>query len=142
QRSPIVIENAWVPLRFEQAEGAPLVLVPNSGESKYDGFISVVNGGIEIVGAALTTPASERQAVPKWFIQVIDGDLAMWHCRVQGALNGPPRNKGLIQILSRSGRPPQRLFQGTCDGYAWLDSCYLAGSGTMIEADTRRRALV
>jgi len=83
-----VIENAWVRLQFEQAEGAPLALVPKSAESKYDGFITVVNGGVEIVGAAFTMPASERQAMPKWFIQVIDGDLAMWHCRVQGALNG------------------------------------------------------
>ena len=147
QSSPIVIENAWVRLQFEQAEGPPLVLVPKAGDSKngdskYDGFISVVNGGIEIIGGAFTTPASERQTIPKWFIQVIDGDLAMWHCRVQGALNGAPRNQGLIQILSRSGRPPQRLFEGSCDGYAWFDSCFLAGSGTMIEADTRRRALV
>lgn len=140
--SPIVIENSWVRLQFEQTEGAPLVLVPKSAESKYDGFITVVNGGIEIVGAAFTMPASERQAMPKWFIQIIDGDLAMWHCRVQGALNGAARNKGLIQVLSRSGRPPARLFEGRYDGYTWFDSCYLAGSGTMIEADTRRRTLV
>lgn len=142
QSSPIVIENVWVRLQFEQTEGAPLVLAPKAGESKYDGFISVVNGGIEITGGAFTTPTSERQALPKWFIQVIDGDLAMWHCRVQGSLNGAARNKGLVQILSRSGRPPARLFEGSYDGYAWFDSCYLAGSGTMIEADTRRRALV
>jgi hypothetical protein len=142
QSSPIVIENAWVRLRFKQTEGAPLVLVPKAGESKYEGFITVVNGGIEIEGAAFTMPASEKQAVPKWFIRIIDSDLAMWHCRLQGALNGAARNKGLIQILSRSGRPPARLFAGHYDGYAWLDSCFLAGSGTMIEADTRRRALV
>jgi serine/threonine protein kinase len=140
--SPIVIENAWVRLQFEQTEGAPLVLVPKAGASKYDGFITVVNGGVEIVGGAFTTPASEKQTLPKWFVQVIDSDLAMWRCRVQGSLTGASRNKGLVQILSRSGRPPARPFEGSYDGYAWFDSCYLAGSGTMIEADTRRRALV
>ncbi len=142
QSSPIVIENAWVSLKFEQAEGAPLVLVPKAGDGKYDGFISIVNGGMEIFEAAFTTPASQQQAVPKWMIQAIDSDLAMWRCRVQSSLTSAARNKGLIQVLSRNARPPSRVFEGSYDGYTWFEECFLAGSGTMVEADTRRRALV
>lgn len=139
--SPIIIEDAWVRLTFAQAEGPPLVLSPRPAETRRDGFISVVNGGLEIVGGVFSIPASERQALPKWFIQVVDGDLAMHRCRVHGPMVGTTRNKGLIQWQRIRGRPPARLFDGTYEGYVALVDCYLIGSGTLLEADMHRRAL-
>jgi len=139
--SPIVIENAWVRLTFAQADGPPLVLSPRPAETKHDGFISVVNGGIEIVGGVFSLPATERQALPRWFIQVVDGDLAMHRCRVHGPMVGTTRNKGLIQWQRVSGRPPARMFAGNFEGYAAIRDCYLIGSGTLFEADMHRRAL-
>ncbi|MGE5195406.1 MAG: serine/threonine-protein kinase, partial [Deltaproteobacteria bacterium] len=141
QSSPIVVENAWVRLSFEQTSGPPLVLSPRPAETKHDGFISVVNGGIEIVGAVFSVPASERQPLPRWFIQVVDGDLAMWRCRIHGPMIGTTRNKGLIQWQRSGGRAPARLFDGGYQGYAALVDCYLIGSGTTLEADMRHRAL-
>jgi len=142
QSSPIVIENAWIRVQFEQDETAPLVITPRSADSKHDGFITVINGGVEIVGGVFTIPASERATLPKWFIQVVDGDLAMWRCRLHGPLSGGTRNKGLIQWQSKTGKAPSRPFEGTYDGYAVFDSCYLAGSGTLLDADARRRAII
>jgi serine/threonine protein kinase len=141
QSSPIVIENAWVRLSFEQTSGPPLVLSPRAAESKHEAFITVVGGGLEIVNAALAAPTSERQPLPKWFIQVIDGDLAMWRCRIQGPMTGTTRNKGLIQWQRESGRPPARSFEGKYQGYLALVDCFLIGSGTTLEADLRHRAL-
>jgi hypothetical protein len=140
--SSIVIDGAWVRLTFEQTEGRPpLVLTPRVGESKHDGFVSVVNGGIEIVGGVFAPPASERQVLPKWYIQVIDGDLAMSRCRIQGPMGAITRNKGLIQWVRKSGRAPTRLFEGNYEGYAAFSDCFLIGSGTLLEADIHRRAL-
>src|SRR5262249_34111713 len=141
--SPIVIQDAWVRLQFEQIDGPPLVLTPRLSEtgSRRDCLISIVNGGVEIVGGVFTLPASEKQPVPKWFIQVVDGDLAMQRCRIQGPMGGSTRNKGLIQWVQSSGRAPTRLFEGAYTGYAAFEACYLAGSGTLVEADIRRRAL-
>jgi serine/threonine protein kinase len=139
--SPIVIENAWVRMTFAQADGPPLVLSPRPAETGHDGFISVVNGGIELVGCAFSIPASEKQALPKWFIEVIDGDLALRHCRIHGPLVGTTRNKGLIQWKRESGRPPARMFEGDFEGYAAIVDCFLIGSGTLLEADMHRRAL-
>jgi len=140
QTSPIVIENAWVRLKFEQTEGAPLVLTPRSAESKHDALINVTNGGLEIEAGVFSMPASDKQA-QKCCIKVVDGDLAMWRCRVQGPLTGASRNKALIQWTRSSGRPPARMFSGNYDGYLALVSCYLAGSGTLLEADLHHRAL-
>src|SRR5262245_28497362 len=141
QSSPIVVENVWVRLLFEQTAGPPLVLSPRPAESRHDAFISVSGGGIEIVGAVIASPTSQNQASPKWFIQVVDGDLAMWRCRVQGPMTATTRNKGLIHWQRSSGRVPERMFAGTYEGYAAFVDCYLAGSGTTLEADMRHRAL-
>src|SRR5262249_32017262 len=78
----------------------------------------------------------------KWFIQVVDGDLAMWRCRVQGPLTGSTRNEGLVQWVRKTGNPPLRTFVGTYDGYAAFQDCYLIGSGTLVEAGMRERALI
>ena len=141
QSSPIVVENAWVRLQFEQTGTAPLVLVPRPGKSKYDGFINVVNGGLEIVGGAFIPEIAEQKNSPNWFMQVIDSDLAMWRCCVRAPLTGAASNQGLIQWLAVSGRPPLRQFEGSYVGYAWFDSCYLAGSGTILEADLHARVV-
>jgi hypothetical protein len=149
QSSPIVIRNAWVRLRFEQTEGAPLVLSPRGSDSgrssdtnsAEDGFFVVNNGGLEITGGAFTIPAGERTPFPRWFIQVIDGDLSLQNCRIQGPLFGNSRNKGLIQWLRASGLPPKRLFAAPLDGYLALENCCLFGSGTLIEADVQNRAM-
>jgi hypothetical protein len=142
QSSPIVIENAWIRIQFEQDETAPLVITPRSADTKHDAFITVTNGGVEIVGGVFSTPTSERATLPKWFIQVVDGDLAMWRCRLHGPLTGSSRNKGLIQWQAKTGKAPPRPFEGTPSGYAVFDSCYLAGAGTLLDADMRRRALI
>jgi serine/threonine-protein kinase len=139
--SPIVIEDAWVRMTFAQADGPPLVLSPRPAESRSDGFISVVNGGIELAGCAFSIPASEKQALPKWFIHVVDGDLAMQRCRVQGPLVGTTRNKGLIQWKRESGRPPPRMFEADFEGYVAIVDSFLIGSGTFLDADMHHRAM-
>lgn len=140
--SPIVIEGAWVRLTFEPPAGTSLVLSPrSSADSKQEGLINVTNGGLEIVGGAFTIPTSDRQVLPKWFIKVVDGDLAMSRCRVHGPMVGPTRNKGLINLQRSSGKAPPRMFDGGFDGYAAFSDCYLIGSGTLLEADMHRRAV-
>lgn len=144
QSSPIVIENAWVRIQFEQGEGPPLVLTPRGADSgqKREAFITVINGGLELVGCVFTTPAAGSHAVPKWFIQVVDGDLAMWRCRLQGPLSGATQNVGLIRWVRTTGAPPVRMFTGNYTGYCTLQDCYLLGAGTLIDADIARRALI
>lgn len=144
QSNPIVIQNAWVRLRFEQTEGYPLVLTPrlvDTGNAKFDAFISVTNGGLEISNGAFTIPASERQALPRWFIQAVDSDLVLRRCRLQGPMVGTTRNKGLIQWQRADGRPPTRPFTAPREAYAVFSDTYLLGSGTILEADLRHRAL-
>ena len=142
QSSPIVVENAWVRFSFEQTEGPPLVLAPRAVETKHDAFISVENGGIAIEGGVFTVPAGERQTLPKWFIRVVDGDLGLWRCRIQGPMAGTTRNKGLIRWQRKSGRPPERMFDGSFEGYAAVQDCFLIGSGTVFDADMHHRALI
>ncbi|MBI3865749.1 MAG: hypothetical protein HY290_28070 [Planctomycetia bacterium] len=139
--SPIVIENAWVRLQFESTDQNPLVLVPRPAASKYDSFITVVNGGLEIVGGAFTQGTSTQRDLPSCFMRVIDGDMALWRCRVVESAAGATFEQGLFQWRSVHGRSPVRQFEGSYSGYAWFDSCCLSGSGTIIEADMRRRVL-
>jgi eukaryotic-like serine/threonine-protein kinase len=149
QSSPVVIQNAWVRIRFEQTEGAPLVLSPRMVDSgkgsdagtRPDALFVVTRGGLEITGGAFTVPASEKQPLSKWFIQAIDSDLVLRQCRLQGPLTGNTRNKGLIQWQRVEGLPPARLFTTEHEACALFDSCFFYGSGTLIEADLRHRAL-
>jgi hypothetical protein len=142
QSSPIVVENVWIRIMFEQTEGAPLVIQPKAVESKSDGFLTVRNGGVEIDRGVLTLPVSERGAAPKWLIHVVDGDLGLFRCRLQGSLNGSARTKALIRWESKTGRAPIRPFEAEYDGYQVIQSSYLAGSGTLIDADIRGRAMI
>lgn len=146
--SPIVIQKTWIRLHFQQTEGPPLVLAPRLVESARtppanssdDAFISVVQGGVEIVNAAFTIPVTEKTVPPAWFMEVIDGDMALRQCRIQGPMSNS-RNKGLIK-WGRTGQPaPARPFAGELEGYAAITNCFLSGSGVLIEADLRRRAL-
>jgi serine/threonine protein kinase len=142
QSSPIVIDNVWVRMQFDQTDGAPLVITPRSAESKLDGFITIRNGGVEIERGVFSVPVTERTALPKWLVHVVDGDLGLFQCRLQGPLNGAGRNKGLIRWESQTGRAPARPFEGRYDGYTVIQSSFLIGSGTLIDADIRRRAMI
>lgn len=147
--SPIVIRDAWVRLRFEQLDGPPLVITPrvsdygrSTGTSKRDdALITVSRGGVELVNATFTIPSLEKQPVPHWLIQVVDGDFVLRNCRMQGPLLGTTRNKGLIQWLSGSQQATNRPFEGNREAYAAVVDSYLIGGGTLIDAAPRRRAL-
>jgi hypothetical protein len=142
QSSPIVIENVWVRMVFEQTEGPPLVITPRPAESKLDGFMTIRNGGVEMERAVFTIPATERASLPKWFMHVIDSDLGLYRCRLQGPLNSAGRNKGLIRWESQTGHAPARPFKASYSGYTVIQSSFLVGSGTLIDADIRRRAMI
>ncbi|MBI3862178.1 MAG: hypothetical protein HY290_09815 [Planctomycetia bacterium] len=142
QSSPILIENAWIRMVFEPTDGPPLVIAPKSAESKLDGFITVRNGGLEIDRGAFAVSATERTTLPKWLIHVVDGDLGLLHCRLHGPLNGSGRNKGLIRWQSQTGAAPARPFDAPYSGYNVIQSSFLIGAGTLIDADMRHRAMI
>ncbi|MBS0264180.1 MAG: protein kinase [Planctomycetes bacterium] len=145
ESSPIVLENVWVRMIFEQTDGAPLMIVPRAGDSKRDGLITVKNGGLQIDRGVFSIPATERTdrgAQPKWLFHIIDSDLGLMRCRLQGPLVGTNRNKGLIRWESETGLPPARPFKAPYHGYTIIQSSFLIGSGTLIDADMRRRALI
>jgi hypothetical protein len=141
--SPIVIQNICVRLKFEQTDGAPLVVSPRAAEGgpRNDAFITVRNGGLTIEGGSFFLGTGERSGGPRWFASAVDSDVAFKCCRIKGPLAGNARNRGLIQWLRSDGRPPPRLFAANLDAYAVLDECYLLGSGTLVEADLPQRGL-
>ncbi|MFN0052572.1 MAG: protein kinase domain-containing protein [Planctomycetales bacterium] len=149
QTSPIVIRNVWVRLNFVQTDGPPLVLAPRSSEGSRggnagtgtDAMITVSRGGLEIVGGAFTIPAGVKASWPQVFIQAIDSDLVLRQCRLQGPLDDRSRQQGLVQWLRREATPPERPFVADRSGYAAFDGCYLIGSGVLVQADLRQRAL-
>ncbi|HTI50764.1 MAG TPA: hypothetical protein VL475_07430, partial [Planctomycetaceae bacterium] len=141
QSSPIVVENVWIRLKFEQTEGPPLVLSPKSLESaRQDAFITVRHGGLEITGGAFNASATDKSGV-RSFLQAVDSDLALRNCRVQGPAISGTHGRGLIQWTRAGNHPQERLFAGEFEGYAAVDNCFLVGSGTLLEADLSRRAL-
>jgi hypothetical protein len=144
--SPIVIRNTAVRLRLEQRDGPPLTLSPRVESAKdadgaADALITVHNGGLSIEGATFLASRSERPSAPKWLSRVIDGDLGLRRCRLQASLVGATRQQGLIQWVREGGRTPPRVFEGALPGYLVCDGCFLAGGGSLIEADLRQRAL-
>lgn len=144
---PIVIRDAWVRMKFEPAEGPPLVLSPRPLDPAHQGkggaddaFLSVINGGLEVTGGSFSIPASEKLPYPHWLIRAQDSDLALRSCSIQGPMVGKPRTKGGIQWI-RAGRTPARPFTGPLEAYCVIQDSFLTGLGHLIEADLRHRGL-
>jgi serine/threonine-protein kinase len=141
QSSPIVVENVWIRLAFEPMEGPPLVVSPKSvAAASGEAFITVRHGGLEITGGAFQASMTDRSGA-RSFLRAIDSDLALRNCRVQGPVSSAARGHALIEWQRREGPPPERMFAGEFKGYAVLESCFLIGSGTILEADMSDKAL-
>jgi serine/threonine-protein kinase len=141
QSSPIVVENVWIRLTFEQTEGPPLVLSPKSaGSTRQEAFITVRNGGLEVAGGAFNVSMAEKSGA-RSFLRAIDSDLAMRNCRVLGPASSGSRGQSLFEWQRAEGQPPERMFAGAFEGYAAFESCFVIGSGTILKADMSRRAL-
>lgn len=147
--SPIVIRDTWIRVRFEQADGPPLVITPRLGEydrgtgsnRRDDAFISVSRGGVEFINATFSIPSAERTTLPNWLLQVTDGDFVLRNCRLLGPLAGTHRNKGLIHWVHGGGHLTARPFVGNHEAYALIIDSYLVGGGTLVDAEPRRRAM-
>lgn len=139
--SPIVIRDISVRIRFEQSDSAPLVLSPVLPAARAgDPFITVQNGGLTLEKVAISPQRAE--SAPGCFIQVIDGDLALRSCRLQGPMVDVPRHRGLIEWVRRKGPGPRHAGDQVAGEYLACDGCYLVDSGTLIKADISQRALL
>ena len=141
--SPITIANAWIRIRFDQSQG-PFTLAPRSASTPKDGhddaFLTVINGGVELVGVNLVS-GTESRVLPRWMIQINNGDLSLKNCRIQGPMIGTTRMKGVVQWLRPEPMRAERPFRVSREGYLAVVDSFLSGSGLLIEADLRKRAL-
>lgn len=137
---PVIIRDRYVRLRCESPDRRLTTFQPRQAD---DAWITVVNGGLFVEGAAfgVTTvdkSSREKLAQPKWYFRLESADLALNRCRVQSPLLGGQRTDGLIQVAGGEGLPrrpvplPQR-------GYLVVRSSYLGTGGTAIQADVRGR---
>lgn len=151
--SPLTVQGKSLRLHFRQTRGDPLVIVPRAGISRSpatgaptfdDAFISVRNGSLEIVDGMIGVSAYEQlgiNSLPRWMIQVVNGNLSLQHCRLLGPAAGTTRNKGLVQWLQTpAGRSADRADKTYAEQACLVDT-FLAGNGTLIDGDVRQRAL-
>lgn len=123
---PVVLKKKSLTIVFEQAEGAPLVLQPQSkpGSEKAAPeamFILSEGARLELVGARFEVMFSKGKQYPKRLAQTDGGALVLTRCFVDGpeSLDAPPL--GLLQATGAG--PTQLLTRGT----------FLRGKGPLLE---------
>ena len=137
---PITIRDRYVRLRCLASDGRLTSFQPRQVD---DVWITVVNGGLEIEGAALGTAVLDKSArdkvsQPKWYFRLEAADLSLKSCRVQSPVLGGQRTEGLIQVSGGAGLPkrPVPLAQR---GYVVVQRSFLSTGGIAIKADLRGR---
>jgi hypothetical protein len=115
----------------------------SASEGRAGALITVVNGGLELENAVINIAAADKSAVPRTAISVTNGDLVLYRCRVQGPFDPGGRTESLLRWSrdDQAASPPRRPFEAPRDGYLVLYESFLLGSGRLIDADLRRRAL-
>ena len=142
----VKIQQKFVRLQFETGDGKPIVLRPRQSEvfrptpdGRDDAWIIVEQGGFEMANAILEPIPMEKQQPPRWMMRASGSDLVLRQVRLQGAMAGTSRARGLIQLTaSANGEPPVRPFQAPAL-YLSLTDCYLAAAGPSVECDLAGR---
>jgi len=97
---PILVENKSIRLQFENAEKSPLVIQPNAareGEPADDALITVRNGTLDLVGAPLKLPASQRKTYPRSLVLLEDASLSLRQSTLDGPRVGTKDSHALIR---------------------------------------------
>jgi len=122
---PVVLKKKSLTIVFEQSDGAPLELQPQSKsgneKSAPEALFTVTDGGrLEFVNARFEVTFSKGKQYPKRFAQVDGSALVLTRCSIEGSqsLDAPPI--GLVQVAGASG---QFLSRGT----------FLRGKGPLVE---------
>jgi serine/threonine protein kinase len=137
---PMIIRDRYVRIRCQSPDRRLTTFQPRQTD---DAWITVINGGLAVEGAAFgvtTVDKSSREKVaqPKWYFRLESSDLSLMGCRVQSPLLGGQRTEGLIQVTGNGG-PPGRPVPLPQRGYLVVRNSFLSTGGTAIKADMRGR---
>ncbi len=107
---------------------------PRSGSTRPAALFEVVGGRLDLVGAHLRIPSSERYAYPERLVRVTDGSLLVQHCILQGQFRSGAQDVPTVEWLqTESGDPATQ--------YALIEDSMVAGEHQAIGASLAGRVL-
>jgi eukaryotic-like serine/threonine-protein kinase len=127
---PIKIQNKSLRLKFVQGDDAPLVIRPHvTGGAAAEAWIAVEGGSVDLVGARLILPVSDRQPYPPSILKVTNGSFSIRQCTVVGPADRSQKAAPLI-VWSPGGQ-----------GSGLIEDSLLMGRTAIVEADLANRLL-
>ena len=147
-----MVEGECLQLHFLQDSDDAVVLIPRSGTPRLktaggqmldDALITVINGSLEITDARIGISSYEQfgtVTLPRWFVQVVNGNLSLRHCRIKGPSGASSRNRGLVRWTQLPVERKAEPTEGAYDQQALIVDSFLSCDQTLVNADARRRA--
>ena len=141
--SPIRAQNRSLRLRFISTGNDELILTPKEDAQA---LIEVVAGNLEVEGAGFGLDA-RTTTIPRWFVRVEGGNLTLRNCRLRGPVNDNSTFEAAVCWQRGDRFPLTRPKAGDSplpviyDGYCIVSDCFLVGTGRLIDADMRGRAM-
>jgi serine/threonine-protein kinase len=116
--APVALHGIHLVLYFEPPEkpepgkkpAPPLELVPTlTSAGDKEALIDVDGGSLEMIGGRMRLADSNLAKLPRHLLQIQNGDLRLFRCRLQGPLlEAPDAYRGLIHIRGNGQADPDR----------------------------------
>jgi eukaryotic-like serine/threonine-protein kinase len=138
----IILRDRYVRLRCTAPDGRLTSFLPRQAD---EAWITVINGGLDVSGAAFGVAAMDRTGreklpQPKWYFRLEGADLVLRNCRAQSPLQAGLRTEGLIQVVAGSG-VPARPVPLSGQSYVVVRDSFLASAGPILRGDWAGRSL-
>ncbi len=142
QLGTVIIRDRYVRLRCVAPDGRLTSFIPRQVD---ESWITVINGGLDVSGAAFGVAAMDKSGrdkltLPKWFFRLDGADLVLRNSRVQSPLQGGLRTEGLIQVVPGGGAPA-RPVPLSGKSYVVVRDSFLASAGPILRGDWAGRTL-
>jgi hypothetical protein len=120
------------------------VLVPHLATAvNRNALIEVEGGTLEMVGCRIRFSNSSLAKLPRYMLQVKNGDLRLFRCRLEGPLTeAPPAYRGLVHLIGSGKADPEKTPAGVVNESVLISGrtvVHLAGTGARLYL---RRSLV
>lgn len=134
--SPIHLNGKQVRLEFPERKSGTLRLKPETinratlprSKEKYEAFINLNGGQLELVNAVIDVPASKRDAVVKWLLLANHADVLLKNCYFSCPMQETDRHEGVIRWNTK----PTAAGDQTRHQLA-IESSFLETAGTVCD---------
>ncbi len=131
--SPVQISGRQLRIVFQQAEGAPLKILPKDSGKDVEALIRIEKGSIEIEDLRYQPP-EPRSTLPAWLLSAVDSYVIFRGCEVVGPDKLTAPYQGVVKFSAATTAPSQPPTLS-------IVQCLMQSPGTMFRVEGGAAAL-